>query len=55
MSGTAKTFRGWSGGFGNHVEITNGSLKSIYGHLHKLAFNGTKKSETRYLFGYFWW
>lgn len=43
MSGTAKTFRGWSGGFGNHVEITNGSLKSIYGHLHKLAFNGTKK------------
>ena len=43
MSGTAQTFRGWSGGFGNHVEITNGSLKSIYGHLHKLAFNGPKK------------
>lgn len=43
MSGTARTFRGWSGGFGNHVEITNGSLKSIYGHLHKLAFSGTKQ------------
>jgi len=43
MSGTAKTFNGWSGGFGRHVEITNGNLKSIYGHLHKLAFNGTKK------------
>lgn len=43
MSGTARTFNGWSGGFGRHVEITNGNLKSIYGHLHKLAFNGTKK------------
>ncbi|MEX2956497.1 peptidoglycan DD-metalloendopeptidase family protein [Staphylococcus pasteuri] len=43
MSGTARTFTGYSGGFGRHVEITNGSLKSIYGHLHKLAFNGTKK------------
>ncbi|TGE18555.1 peptidoglycan DD-metalloendopeptidase family protein, partial [Staphylococcus petrasii] len=43
MSGIARTFRGWSGGFGNHVEITNGNLKSIYGHLHKLAFNGPKR------------
>ncbi|MBI5972040.1 peptidoglycan DD-metalloendopeptidase family protein [Staphylococcus caledonicus] len=43
MSGTARTFRGWSGGFGNHVEVTNGNMKSIYGHLHKLAFSGTKK------------
>ncbi|MEN4440253.1 peptidoglycan DD-metalloendopeptidase family protein [Staphylococcus hominis] len=43
MSGTAKAFTGWSGGFGNHMEVTNGNLKSIYGHLHKLAFHGTKK------------
>ncbi|PTF13130.1 peptidoglycan DD-metalloendopeptidase family protein [Staphylococcus devriesei] len=43
MGGTAKAFTGWSGGFGNHVEVTNGNLKSIYGHLHKLAFHGTKK------------
>lgn len=43
MSGTATATTGWGGGFGNHVEITNGNLKSIYGHLHKLAFHGTKK------------
>lgn len=43
MGGTAKAFTGWSGGFGNHMEVTNGNLKSIYGHLHKLAFHGTKK------------
>ena len=43
MSGTAKAFTGWSGGFGNHMEVTNGNVKSIYGHLHKLAFHGTKK------------
>ncbi|PTK37737.1 peptidoglycan DD-metalloendopeptidase family protein [Staphylococcus hominis] len=42
MSGTATATTGWGGGFGNHVEVTNGNLKSIYGHLHKLAFHGTK-------------
>lgn len=51
MSGTAKAFTGWSGGFGRHVEITNGNLKSIYGHLHKLAFNGTKKVRPGTLLG----
>nr|WP_261369359.1 peptidoglycan DD-metalloendopeptidase family protein [Staphylococcus warneri] len=43
MSGTARAFKGWSGGFGNHMEVTNGNVKSIYGHLHKLAFTGSKK------------
>ncbi|MBU7217603.1 peptidoglycan DD-metalloendopeptidase family protein [Staphylococcus gallinarum] len=43
MSGKAVATKGWGGGFGNHVEVTNGNLKSIYGHLHKLAFNGTKQ------------
>lgn len=51
MSGTARTFNGWSGGFGRHVEVTNGNLKSIYGHLHKLAFNGTKKVRPGTLLG----
>lgn len=51
MSGTARTFNGWSGGFGRHVEITNGNLKSIYGHLHKLAFSGTKKVRPGTLLG----
>ena len=43
MSGTATAARGWNGGFGNFVTVTSGALKSIYGHLHKLAFTGTKK------------
>lgn len=43
MAGTAKASYGWNGGFGNFVTVTNGALKSIYGHLHKLAFTGTKK------------
>lgn len=43
MSGTATAARGWNGGFGNFVTVTSGALKSIYGHLHKLAFHGTKK------------
>ena len=51
MSGTAKAFTGWSGGFGNHMEVTNGNLKSIYGHLHKLAFHGTKKVRPGTLLG----
>lgn len=51
MSGTARTFNGWSGGFGRHVEVTNGTLKSIYGHLHKLAFSGTKKVRPGTLLG----
>ena len=51
MSGTAKAFTGWSSGFGNHMEVTNGNLKSIYGHLHKLAFHGTKKVRPGTLLG----
>ncbi|EUZ70115.1 phage tail tape measure protein, TP901 family, core region [Staphylococcus sp. M0480] len=43
MGGTATAARGWNGGFGNFVTVTSGALKSIYGHLHKLAFTGTKK------------
>ncbi|MBI5975212.1 phage tail tape measure protein [Staphylococcus canis] len=43
MSGTANASYGWNGGFGNMVKVVNGALTSIYGHLHKLAFTGSKK------------
>ncbi|MCG3401687.1 peptidoglycan DD-metalloendopeptidase family protein [Staphylococcus massiliensis] len=44
LSGTATAKHGWNGGFGNSVWIDNGKgLQAIYGHMHKMAFNGSKK------------
>ncbi|REH87842.1 peptidase M23 [Staphylococcus felis] len=43
LSGTANASYGWNGGFGNMVRIVSGALTAIYGHMHKLAFTGSKK------------
>ncbi|MEX5651206.1 peptidoglycan DD-metalloendopeptidase family protein [Staphylococcus cohnii species complex 1658] len=43
LNGMATAKKGYNGGFGNMVSIKSGALEAIYGHLHKLAFNGSKK------------
>ncbi|WP_281060496.1 peptidoglycan DD-metalloendopeptidase family protein [Staphylococcus coagulans] len=43
LNGIANASYGWNGGFGNMVKITSGALTAIYGHMHKLAFTGSKK------------
>ncbi|MGV3043386.1 phage tail tape measure protein [Staphylococcus rostri] len=43
LNGTANASYGYNGGFGNMVQITSGIITAIYGHLHKLAFTGSKK------------
>lgn len=43
LNGTATASYGWNGGFGNMVKIVSGALSAIYGHMHKLAFTGSKK------------
>lgn len=43
LNGMATAKKGYNGGFGNMVSIKSGALEAIYGHLHKLAFSGSKK------------
>ena len=43
VSGTATGASGWNGGFGQNVTIKSGILEVIFGHLSKLAFQGTKQ------------
>ena len=43
LSGMATGSSGWNGGFGQNMWIrTKNGIEAIYGHLHKLAFHGTK-------------
>lgn len=43
LNGMATAKKGYNGGFGNMVSIKSGALEAIYGHLHKIAFSGSKK------------
>lgn len=43
LAGKATGSTGWNGGFGRNMWIrTKNGIEAIYGHLHKLAFSGTR-------------